>query len=501
MAATPAASEKEAALFEEEHLSSSGQVHVGERPSEEEWAPSDRKLNLKLDLLILPLVTIVYLLAFLDRANIGNARVAGLQEDLKISSYQYQVAITVTYAPYIASEIPSNLLLRRIGPRIYIPSLCFSWGVISTLQCLVQNYSGLIVCRFFLGLVEGGLFPGVILYLSMFYRRKELSLRIALFWTAASLAGAFSGLLAAAIINMDGVSGMRGWRWIFCLEGIFTVCWAVLVFLLLPNDPRTVKFLTPEQATRCVERLKLDVDILDHEKVTLSKVISVFKHPGLICIWIASLSSGIAIFGLAYFTPSIVKAMGFDSLHTQLMSVPPYAAAVPLTVITCWYSDKYQARGIPMLATYLLALIGSIMFYVGRSFAVRYAGLFFLLGGIYANVPCQVAWIANNTAGHTRRATAIAVETVAVNIGGIVSTWIFPTSDAPYYLFAAKFLLAMNIIAIVVTALALLLFSRENGKKETPEYRQKMLNDMTDLSLAQQLEKLGDAHPDYKYVL
>jgi predicted MFS family arabinose efflux permease len=335
----------------------------------------------------------------------------------------------------------------------------------------------------------------------MFYRRKDLSLRIGLFWSAASLSGAFSGLLAAGIGKMDGVADMRGWRWIFCLEGIFTVAWAALVFFLLPNSPQTVKFMTAEQRQRCAERLKADVDFLDNEKVTVRKVLSVFASPGLLCIWLTALCSGIAIFGLAYFTPSIVRDMGFGVIKTQLMSVPPFAAAVPLTILVCYYSDKYNSRGLPILATYTVALIGSIMFLVGRTFSVRYAGLFFLLGGMYSNVPCQVAWIPNNTASHTRRATAIAVETVAVNVGGILSTWIFPTREAPYYPTAARLILAANLVALVASATAMWVFWRGNQKKGTAAYRDKILAGMEDMSFAQQLEKVGDAHPDYKYAL
>ncbi|KAJ9633858.1 hypothetical protein H2204_006644 [Knufia peltigerae] len=469
--------------------------------SDEQWKAFDRKLILKLDLLLIPLLTTVYLLAFLDRANVGNARVAGLQKDLGISDYQYQTAITVTYIPYIASEIPSNLVIKKVGPKYYIPFLCFSWGVITTLQSQVKSYSGFLAVRFFLGLMEGGIFPGIILYLSSFYRRSDLSLRIALFWSAASLSGAFSGLLAAAIEKMDGIGNMRGWQWIFCLEGLFTVVWAVVVFLFLPNTPQQIKIFTPEEATRCATRLRLDVDILENEKVTTKKVLSTFKDPHIVLVWLCAICSGCVIFGLALFTPSIVRSMGYSSIRTQLMTVPPYAVAFLLSIFVAYFSDRYQMRGIPMICTLLLSLIGVIMFYVGRTVAVRYTGLFFLLGGIYSNGPCLIAWIPNNTAGHTRRATAIAMNCVCNNIGGIVSTWIFPSKDAPYYLFAARFMLSMNVIFLVLTAIVMWVCSRENKKKDDPEYRQKLLADISSLSFADQLDKLGDHHPDYKYVL
>jgi MFS family permease len=126
----------------------------------------EQKTVTKLDLLLVPSMSILYLCAFLDRSNIGNARVAGLQEDLHISDHQYQTALTVTYVPYILAELPSNLILSRIGPRILLPTICILWGLVSSLQSQVSSYDGLLACRFFLGLVEGGLFPGIVLYLS-----------------------------------------------------------------------------------------------------------------------------------------------------------------------------------------------------------------------------------------------------------------------------------------------------------------------------------------------
>lgn len=410
-------------------------------------------------------------------------------------------AITITYIPYILTEIPSNLVIKKVGARTYIPLLCFTWGIISTLQCLVNNYAGFLACRFFLGMMEGGLFPGIILYLSTFYRRQELSLRIALFWSAASLSGAFSGLLAAAISKMDGVGGMEGWRWIFCIEGLFTVCWAVFTYFYLPNNPQGVKFFSGEETARCVERLRLDIDLEETEKVKIGRVFSVFRDPHLIFPWLCSFCSGCAIFGLAYFSPSIVSDMGFDPIRTQLMTVPPYAWAFVLTIITAYYSDKFAMRGVPILVTYFIALAGCIMFLVGRSLGVRYSGLFLLLGGVYANAPIIIAWVPNNCAAHTRRATSVAMTCIAVNLGGIISSWIFPRSDAPYYPLAAKFLLSMNVIAIVSAGLAMFVCDRANKKKGDLKYRQQLLANVSNLSPLQQLERLGDHHPDFKYML
>jgi len=180
-------------------------------------------------------IYIVDLLSFIDRVNIGNARVAGLQTDLKMSDYQYSLALTITYIPYLAVEIPASLVLKRVGANILLPTIAVLWGLITTLQGLVTSYQGLLAARFFLGLVEGGLLPGITLVMSRFYRRDQIQLRMTLLFSASSLAGAFSGLLASAILGMDGRAGHRGWQWIFILvrdSQVTTTCRELMNLLL-----------------------------------------------------------------------------------------------------------------------------------------------------------------------------------------------------------------------------------------------------------------------------
>ena len=163
---------------------------------------------------------VIVSLSFIDRVNIGNARVAGLQTDLKMSDYQYSLALTITYIPYIAVEIPAGLILKRVGANILLPAMVTLWGLIATLQGLVTSYQGLLIARFFLGLVEGGLIPGVVLVMSRFYKRDQIHLRMALFFTVASSNGGLSGILASIILRMDGRAGYSGWQWIFILVRI-----------------------------------------------------------------------------------------------------------------------------------------------------------------------------------------------------------------------------------------------------------------------------------------
>lgn len=227
----------------------------------------------KMDLRLIPMLAVLYLLSFLDRGNIGNTKIQGLQKDLDLTGSQYNLcatgkfvapeashtycnANTVFFFTYCLFEIPSNLLLKRFRPSIWLPSIVVAWGTVMTLMGLVQNYHGLLIARLFLGVAEAGLYPGVAYYLTMWYCTEELAFRQGLFFSAASVAGAFSGLLAYAIAKMDGVGGYAGWRWIFILEGLLTVIVAVMAFFVLHDFPDTANFLSVEEKAWVVRRLK-----------------------------------------------------------------------------------------------------------------------------------------------------------------------------------------------------------------------------------------------------
>jgi MFS family permease len=162
---------------------------------------------------------IAYLLCFLDRTNIGNARLFGLEQELGLVGSQYQVAVAILFVPYVLVEVPSNLILKKFTPSKWLAFITIGWGIVSTLTGVVHSYAGLLVVRVLLGLLEGGLFPGLTVYLTLFYTKKEIALRIGYLFVSSALAGACGGLLAYGIGFMDGVAGQSGWRWVFILEG------------------------------------------------------------------------------------------------------------------------------------------------------------------------------------------------------------------------------------------------------------------------------------------
>ncbi|KAH7913734.1 major facilitator superfamily domain-containing protein [Hygrophoropsis aurantiaca] len=437
--------------------------------SEAEHTVLERTVWRKLDRWVLPICTIFYLLSFLDRSNIANARVAGMQTELKMSNYQYSVALTVTYVPYIAAEFPSNLLLKYIGPDLMLPTMVTLWGLVATLQGVVTTYSGLLACRFFLGLLEGGLFPGLVLYLSFFYPRDRLQIRVATFFAAASLSGAFSGLLAAGIMEMNGAAGKPGWAWIFILEGIFTFIFGSIAFFVLPRSPERARFFSPAERSYVVLKLKQGGAVARNEEndhFSWLEILKACKSPQVLLLAPALFFNGSTLFGLAYFEPTIVAGLGYAGNRAQLMTVPPFAAAFACAMISAFVSDRYRCRGLTSIFFSMLSLIGFSMFYGSDSIHIRYGSLFFSVTGAYCTAPALSTWIANNSAPHVRRATAVAIAFIMSNSGGILATWLLGSlSPAPNYTKATLTFVIMSILMMVFPALNLAYLWRQNRLK------------------------------------
>ncbi|CEQ41384.1 SPOSA6832_03073, partial [Sporobolomyces salmonicolor] len=391
---------------------------------------------------------------------------------------------------------------------------------------LCQNFGDLVAARFFLGLLEGGVFPGLVLYLSMFYRRHELQTRISLFFSAASLSGAFSGLLAAAIINLNGKGGQAGWRWIFYLEGLFTALFGIVLFFFLPRTPQHSRFLTPSQKAHIARRLALDAPpgaADSGDQFSWSEVRMAATSPHVLLL----------PHSLRH---TIVATFGYTTIQTQLLTVPPFICAFLVTLFNGWFSDRYRQRGTCVIAMSLLAMVGYIMFYKSLKTSVRYTALFLAVTGVYATAPALITWrmpspccfvtrrtplissflraVPNNSAGHYRKATAVAFGFVMTNSGGIASTWLFPTQQAPRCTLllptlrrpgahapsfvradetASRTLLAMSILTGVFAALNLVYLRHANRNKA--ERREQAGGKINAASWAVE----GDRHPHFLY--
>jgi MFS family permease len=330
--------------------------------------------------------------------------------------------------------LPSNLILKRASPRIWLAFLTAAWGIIGMCLGFVQNYGGFLAVRAFLGLAEGGLLPGMVLYLSGIYTRGEMALRIGLFYTSASLAGAFGGLLARGLSAIGAHGGLdAGWRWVLVLEGVFTFIAGVSSYFFLPNSVSTASFLTPEERELATRRLKNDTSAhLTDDAGAAVEGVEQFRWSEVrrgvfdVQLWLTatayfSILSGLYSFGL--FLPTIIKGLGYTANEAQLWSVIPYAVAAVVTVVVALLSDRFKLRGVVMLAVLPLAIVGyAVIANVDEhDNHTKYGMTFLMATGLYASVPPVLVWNSNNSAGHYKRATTSGLQLMIANAGGFVS--------------------------------------------------------------------------------
>ncbi|OCK80111.1 putative MFS transporter [Lepidopterella palustris CBS 459.81] len=438
-----------------------------------------RLILLKLDSRILPILALLFLCSFLDRTNVGNAKILGLAKDIHITDLQYDQGLAVFYATYIASELPSNLVLKKVSPKIWLPTLTVTWGLITMCLGFVKGYGSFMAVRALLGVAEGGLLPGMVLYLSFFYKRDEMALRIGLFYTAASLSGAFGGLLARGLSAIGHRGGLDGWRWIFIIEGLLTIICGVISYISLPNNVDTAPFLQPDQQAFAHQRL-----LKDRPSATASTTGEVktehFQWSEVrrgilnVQIWLSATAyfailSGLYSFGL--FLPTIINA-GYakNPNDAQLWSVIPYAVATIVTVAVAFLSDRIRLRGVVMLFTLPLAIIGYAVIANVHNVKVKYGMSFLMATGMYCSVPCILVWNSNNSSGHYKRATTTALQLAIANSGGFVATFIYPSKDSPQFHKGHTVILGLLVFAWFMILFNVLYCKKMNSDKIRGKY-------------------------------
>ncbi|KAH8120224.1 MFS general substrate transporter [Phellopilus nigrolimitatus] len=429
----------------------------------------EKKLLRKIDLYIIPWLALLYLLNFLDRANIGNAKLYNMEEDLHITDSQYLIALTTFFFPYALFELPSNVLLKKLRPSRWLSFLMLMWGITMTLHGVVKDYGGLITLRVFLGLFESGLYPGIAFYLSCWYKRTELGTRVAFFFTSATVAGAFGGLLAAAISKMDGIGGKPAWAWIFILEGLFTVLAGIASFWIVQDFPDTARFLTEKERAFVVNRLQSDQQFSAGGEAFRMKY--VWQCLADKKTWIAmGIYMGFdgPLFAFSFFTPTIISQLGFKATAANLLSVPVYAWACIVTCIVGLVGDKIGQRAYINMVLFA-GLIGYIILIVSRNYALSYFACFLAASGIYPLIPNSVAWVSANTEGSYKRSAVLGLAIGWGNLNGAVSSNVYRAKDAPWYSLGHGIVLAYIAIGFLSSLLMRVVLKAENERRARGE--------------------------------
>ncbi|GJN82022.1 hypothetical protein PLIIFM63780_005559 [Purpureocillium lilacinum] len=385
-------------------------------------ANKEKKLIRKLDLWISPIMTIIFLTAYLDRSNIGNAASAGMVADLNMTSAELGNAVTLFYVTYLAFEVPCPLVMKRFRPGRMIPFLMFCWSIVIIGTGFIHNAGHLYASRLLLGSFESGMFPCLALYLSTFYEPHEQALRISYLFVSAALSGSFGGLFVYALLKMDGVAGLAGWRWLFIVEGCASVLISILVFFCLPDSFETARFLNEEDRSLMRIRAERNARFNGKPEFDWKDVRSAATDPKLYISCFSQFMADTCSFGLSSFLPLIIKSFGYDTITTQLLTIPVFFWASIAYIAVSWLSDRWRRRAFFMMPVCLVTATGYAL-NIGLPVSQRgalYFSTFLIAPGIYIIVGLNCAWLLNSHAPYYKRAMAIGMNQTLGNSSGIV---------------------------------------------------------------------------------
>ncbi|EWC43929.1 hypothetical protein DRE_01281 [Drechslerella stenobrocha 248] len=430
----------------------------------------------KLDWGLIPWLSLLYLLAFLTRTNIGNAKLAGLAIDLHLdkSGDQYNLALAVFFISYSLFEPASNVLIKLLKPNHYLTLLMVLCGSITIATGFVTNVGGLYAARFCLGVVQSGVFPGVNYILSCWYRRSELGFRSAIFFSAAAISGSFGGLLAYGLQQMDGVAGRGGWSWIFIIEGIIVILIGIMSWWMVfnfPDDYANKPNSKRARLIRCVEEDSHKKDAPPADAPPERPFIETLKLS--LTDW--KTYTGIMIYGgaagplfaFSLFLPSIIADMGaYSPTTSQLLTIPPYVVGCIATLLIALVADRTSQRGLCGIFTSLFAILGFFLLLFGKNVATKYTGTFLAAIGIYPCIPNAVAWSSNNISDPGKRGLSLGFVIGIGNLAGVVNCFVYRSKDKPDYKLGHGVVLGFLIIFLLGgSILQHCLLVRENRKK------------------------------------
>ncbi|KAF6815448.1 major facilitator superfamily transporter [Colletotrichum sojae] len=388
-------------------------------------------------------VALLFMLSFLDRSNVGNARIAGMDDDLQSEPAWdgwYEWTLTAFYISYIVFEWMS-LLWKLIPAHIYVSLIVLSWGLTASLQSVSVSYPMLIVLRVLLGIGEAG-FTGIPFYLSFFFKREELAFRTAIFISAAPLATTFASSLAWLIIKFAESGPIAPWRLLFLVEGFPPVVVAVAAWHIIPDAPETAAYLTTREQK--VARLRLR-----HGKprtkrgqeakngLKMHEVFAILCDP---TAWLTAAMfffTNMAYSSLPVFLPKILTEMGHSRLESQGLSAPPYFLAFLSVLLTARLSDRAQNRSVPIVLHALASAAGyaalALSEPLGLALPLRYLAVYPAAIGFFNVVTLTVAWSINNQASESRQGGGFALMQIVGQCGPLVGTRLYPDRDAPFY--------------------------------------------------------------------
>ncbi|OAA54557.1 Major facilitator superfamily domain, general substrate transporter [Niveomyces insectorum RCEF 264] len=441
-----------------------------------DFTPADEKRIIwHIDRRLVVTIGFLYCVSLMDRTNLGAANIAGMEKDLQLGvGSRYSIITLVFFVPYVLLQPPSTVLVRKIGPRIFLAAITLLWGAVMIGMGFIKSWTVMTGLRVILGVLESGFFPGCVYLLSTWYSRYDLGKRNAAFYLVGVVASAFASVMAAGIMQMAGVAGLNGWRWIFIIEGIITCLLAVGSYWLLVDFPdskrATWRFLTERERLWVVARVNADRGDVEVPPFRMGAYLRTGLDWKVWAYGMIFFDTTTITYALAYFLPIILEAnMGFNTLQAQCLQAPLYVFAAIIMFVTGALGDRYQLRGPIVAFNVVLCLIGLPIVGFHPSPGVRYFGVFLVTAGANSNVPAVMSYMANNVRGQWKRAFASATFVGLGGVGGICGSLVFRAQDSPTYRPGIYACVATSLLSLVLVALLSINYYINNKKADRGE--------------------------------
>lgn len=432
-----------------------------------------RKVDSRMSILIL-----IYILNYIDRNNAAAARLRGFQTDLNLTDKQFATVLSILYVGYFMMQIPSNIYLNHAGrPSVYLPVCMVVWGGISMATGFANDYFSVLCARFLLGFVEAAFYPGAIFLISRWYKRSELSQRMALLSCGSLLSSAFGALIASGILDvMDGVLGFTAWRWLFFVEGGLTIAVALCSIPILPDFPESPNsWLTPAEKALAIQRMAEDSGHDSHHPsrpTSLLSGLSLALHDPKVWWFTLGLTSVIISLSFTAYWPTLVAAtLGYGPTATLILCAPPWLVATCFTLAVSRHSDRHGERCFHIVFALLCGIVGFLISILFVNKFIRYLSMF-LMTSSYAGFTCMLAW-ASGSASHPpeKRAVALAFINCISQLGNVLGSYNWPTAWGPSYSKSYLFCILASSIGITFSLRFRQYLVKLNTQQEAKERR------------------------------
>lgn len=444
------------------------------------WTPQEEaRVVRKTDLYLLSWLCLMFFGLQLDRGNLSNALADDLLKDLNLTSDDYNNGVTIQLVAFLTAEFPVQFLTKRFGFRYILPILMMAWSTVSWAQAWINNRTSFYITRALIGACEGGFIPGAILFATYFYKSRELSIRLAAFWSTLNIARVVSALAAAGLLEMRGIAGKPGWFWLFLLEGLLTFTIGLISFFYLPLSPTSTKSAICRKSWYTErEEIIMPNRILRDDP---AKGITALKEPATFQdiknAWSDKSMWGLYFIGLVAYIPATpvqayltltIRRLGFTTLAANMLTVPSAILQIFTMLILAFSSEYWGERTFHCIfgeAWILPLLTAAINLPDGGKEWGRYSIITLISGYPYFH-PIVSSWISENTFDVKKRAITAATYNVIVQIGSLIGSQIYRRTDGPYYKTGNTVLVALCALSIVTFIIQRQWLQMLNKRKE-----------------------------------